>query len=237
MRVLVSGQKAFGAAALRAIVGDGHEVVAVFSPRLRGGSGERADWDDPLRSAALELGLGWLDSSMLRAENVPAGTDIIVAAHSHAFVGTPTRNAARYGAVGYHPSLLPLHRGRDAVKWTIRMRDRIAGGTVYWLTNGVDAGPIAAQQHCFVRPGDTHTELWARDLFPMGVRLLRRVLADVASGRIVRVPQVEECATWEPSIGRQPLARPELLQIPAGAGSGERYVMAPEAAGVWGGVE
>lgn len=223
MRVLLSGQKSFGAAVLRALAGDGHDICAVFSPRERGGDDERAKWDDPLRAAAIELGIGWLDASVLRAENVPAGTDIIVAAHSHAFVGASTRNATKYGAVGYHPSLLPLHRGRDAVKWAIRMRDRVTGGTVYWLTNGVDAGPIAAQQVCFVRPRDTHAELWSRDLFPIGVRLLRRVLADVAAGRIVRVPQIEECATWEPSIGRQPLFRPELPQLPASSGGGVSY--------------
>ena len=48
--------------------------------------------------------------------------------------------AARLGGIGYHPSLLPRHRGIAAVEWTIREGDPIAGGTVYHLAERMDAG-------------------------------------------------------------------------------------------------
>jgi len=76
---------------------------------------------------------------------LPGGVDLILYAHSHDFIGAATRGKTRLGAMGYHPSLLPLHRGRDAVCWTLRMGDKVAGGSVYWLTDVVDGGPIAAQ--------------------------------------------------------------------------------------------
>jgi len=31
--------------------------------------------------------------------------------------------------------------GRDAVEWTIRMKDPIAGGSMFWLNDTVDGGP------------------------------------------------------------------------------------------------
>ena len=58
--------------------------------------------------------------------------------------------------------------------------DRVAGGTVYWLDDLVDGGPIAAQDWCFVRPDDTPSTLWRRELFPMGLRLIDQVLGDLA---------------------------------------------------------
>jgi methionyl-tRNA formyltransferase len=209
LKLWVAGQKLFGAAALALCLQRGHDVVGVSSPPTSSGG----DRPDRLRDAAERAGVPWRPAGTLRAELLPDGTDLIVCAHAHEFVGRPTRLKARLGAIGYHPSLLPLHRGRDAVEWTIRMRDRVAGGSVYWLTDGVDAGPLAAQRHVFVRPGDTAAELWRRDLFPLGLELLDRVLADVAEGVVVRVDQAAAAATWEPSIGREPVARPELPML------------------------
>jgi methionyl-tRNA formyltransferase len=128
----------------------------------------------------------------------------------------PLIRAARLGGVGAHPSLLPRHRGRDAVRWSVKMRDPIAGGTVYWLGDAVDAGPIAVQGWCHVGPGDTAESLWREKLFPMGLRLVERVLDDLQAGRIVQLPQDERYATWEPSWERPPMFRPELGLIGPG---------------------
>lgn len=142
----------------------------------------------------------------LVAEAVPVGTDLIIAAHNHRFLSPAMIAAARFGGISYHPSLLPLHRGRDAVEWTVRDHDRIAGGTVYWLNEHVDGGPVAAQDWCFVRPDDTASTLWRRELFPMGLRLIDRVLGDLLTGRVQRQVQDEAIATWEPAMTQQRLA-------------------------------
>lgn len=215
MNILLSGSRAFGAAVFELIRAAGHQVVTVASPA----DGRRTlTGRDRLRDAAERAGVRWLDASALTASAVPADTDLIVCAHSHAFVGRPTRLAARLGAIGYHPSLLPLHRGRDAVEWAIRMRERVTGGSVYWLSDGIDAGDIAAQEHVFIREDDTARSLWERELFPLGLLLFRTVIDDLSNGVMVRIPQQQSVATWEPSIGRAPVFRPELplLGEPAG---------------------
>lgn len=52
------------------------------------------------------------------------------------------------------------------------MRDLIAGGTVCWMDDGADTGPIEEQEWCHVLSAETASELWRRALAPMGVRLL-----------------------------------------------------------------
>ena len=99
------------------------------------------------------------------------------------------------------------------MRWTVHMGDPIAGGTVYWLTDRIDGGPIAAQDWCWVNREWSAGELWRERLFPMGVALVRRVVDDLHDGRVVRQPQEEWAATWEPSWEREPLHRPELLEI------------------------
>lgn len=218
MNVFLCGQKQFGASVLEAVAKQ-YRVLGVSSPAFSGSlSTDGSPKFDRVRATAERLGIPWQPE--VRAESLPRGTDIIVAAHSHDFIGRKTRARSRFGAIGYHPSLLPLHRGRDAVRWALHGGDRITGGSVYWLTDSIDSGPIAAQQHVFIRPGETAETLWRGQLAPLGIRLLLKALADIDSGLAVRVPQDEQCATWEPSFDRPPLFRPELPQL---GESGLRY--------------
>ncbi len=213
MNIWLSGSRSFGSAVYRAIRDAHGPVCGVFAPP-----------GDPLHACADAYGTPSFMPGALRSSQIPDGADLLVCAHSHYYVSAPARLRFRLGAVGYHPSLLPLHRGRDAVAWTLRMGDRIAGGSVYWLNDTVDGGPLAAQGFCHVVPGETPSELWRRALFPMGIRLLLATLADVKAGKIVRVPQDPALATWEPSLSGAPrLFRPELLQI----GAGPEFVTTP----------
>ena len=237
MRVLVSGQKHFGEAVFKLCRRRGLEVVAVAAPAL---SNSIATTGEPLldrlRFAAQMAGVPWIPADTLRGDLVPRGTDLIIAAHSHAFLGRKTRHRAALGAIGFHPSLLPLHRGRDALRWTIHLRERVTGGTVFWLDDNVDSGPIAAQAHAFVRPSDTARTLWREVVFPLGLRLIGTVLADLSAGRKVAVPQDESLATWEPSWDRPPIFRPELPELGNGSYDIETTVVAEEAADVLSGM-
>jgi methionyl-tRNA formyltransferase len=144
---------------------------------------------------------------------MPSGVDLIIAAHSHDYIGLKTLATTTLGGIGYHPSLLPLHRGRDAIRWTLRFGDKVTGGSVYWLSKNVDGGAIAAQEWCFVPPGWDATKLWRERLQPMGIRLLAQTLDDLDRGKIVAVPQDERLATWEPALDQPPIYRPDLPRI------------------------
>jgi methionyl-tRNA formyltransferase len=113
----------------------------------------------------------------------------------------PKRALAKLGGIGYHPSLLPRHRGLAAVEWTIREGDPIAGGTVYHLADRMDAGAIAVQEWCFVKKGETARELWERALAPLGQKLLGEVI-DYAKvhNSLPAKPQDEQFATQAPSL-------------------------------------
>jgi methionyl-tRNA formyltransferase len=228
MNVFVSGRGQFAVQVAEALTDSGHRIVGVASPATRtghAGDNEAMSWDR-LQSWAWPRDVPWIDASVLRAANVPEKVDTVVAAHSHAFIGRATRARAGVAAIGYHPSLLPLHRGRDAIRWTIRDGDRVTGGTVYHLSQRTDAGPIAAQEHILVPPGSTAQSLWREHLAPLGVRLLLRVVEDLAAGRRIEVPQDERMATWEPAMDAPPLFKPELVALPgATLVNGDRWAL------------
>jgi methionyl-tRNA formyltransferase len=214
MNIFLAGQSLFGAATFELIRRRGHTLVGVSSPRFSKKDKTRTD---RLTFLAREAGVPWMEAGTLTQRNLPEGVDLIVTAHSHDFIGRGTRNRARVGAIGYHPSLLPRHRGRDAVRWAIRFGEPVTGGSIYWLNDTVDGGDIAAQQHVFIRPDDTAEELWRRELFPLGLKLFAQTLNDLENKRLVRIPQDPELATWEPAIeGIPPLRRPDLPQLTDG---------------------
>ena len=163
-----------------------------------------ADAEDRLAAAARAVGIEAVvqaNPKLVVASEIAAGSDLIVTAHSHARIAKEALAVARLGGIGYHPSLLPRHRGIAAVEWTIREGDPIAGGSVYHLADRMDAGAVAAQEWVFVRKGETARELWERALAPLGQKLLGEVIDHAkVHGSLPARPQDEQFATKAPSL-------------------------------------
>lgn len=172
MKIALIGTRWFGAEMLKHLLARGDEVAVLGT-----------NGDDALAKAAIAAGLPLAtraEPHVVGADDIPVdAVDVIVAAHTHAFVDKSARAKARVAAIGYHPSLLPRHRGIAAVEWTMKSGDTIAGGSVYHLSGGMDSGALAAQDWCFVYPDDDAGSLWRRALAPMGHRLLLKVLDDI----------------------------------------------------------
>jgi methionyl-tRNA formyltransferase len=194
MRITLVGSRHFGVTTFEMLRQHGVEIVRVVV----------ADADDRLAAAARATGVEvkvQASPKLVVASEIADGTDLIVTAHSHARVSEEALAVARLGGIGYHPSLLPRHRGIAAVEWTIREGDPIAGGTVYHLADRMDAGAIAAQEWCFVKKGETARELWERALAPLGQKLLGEVI-DYAKthNSLPAQPQDEQFATLAPKL-------------------------------------
>lgn len=170
MKCVLVGSRFFGATVFEALRKEkGVEIANVVAPAA----------DDRLAIAARNAGVAvhvLENPKLVAGEAISEGTELILAAHTHARVSDEALARSRLGGVGYHPSLLPRHRGIAAVEWTILEGDPVAGGSVYHLSHGWDAGAIAAQDWCFVEKGETARELWERALAPMGLSLLTGVV-------------------------------------------------------------
>lgn len=194
MRITLVGSRHFGVATLNMLRERDIEIARVVVHSA----------EDRLAAAARAAGIDVVvqaNPKLVPAGEIAPGTDLIVAAHSHARVTQDAVASAKLGGIGYHPSLLPRHRGIAAVEWTIKEGDPIAGGTIYHLAERMDAGAIAAQDWCFVRKGETARELWERALEPLGLKLLGDVVEYAkANGTIPAKPQDEQFATKAPSL-------------------------------------
>lgn len=209
MKVALVGSRWFGAQVLKLLIERGDEIRVVATHGA-----------DTLATAAEAAGVDRLileKAHRVTAEHLPEEVDVIVAAHCHAFIAAEARARARRAAIGYHPSLLPRHRGIAAIEWTIACRDPIAGGTIYHLSETLDGGAIALQDWCFVYPEDDAASLWRRALAPMGLTLFRRVLAQIESiGHADALEQDPRAVTLAPPLpAAAPTAEVRRLARPA----------------------
>jgi methionyl-tRNA formyltransferase len=195
MRITLVGSRHFGVTTLNMLRERGVDIVRVVVH----------DGDDRLAAAAEAAGIEvavQADPKLVAASEIAPDTDLIVTAHSHARISKEALARARLGGIGYHPSLLPRHRGLAAVEWTIKEGDPIAGGSIYHLADRMDAGAIAAQDWVFVKKGETARELWERALAPLGQRLLGEVIDYARIHKTLPAkPQDEQFATKAPSLG------------------------------------
>jgi methionyl-tRNA formyltransferase len=194
MRITLVGSRHFGVTTFNMLRQHGVDIVRVVVH----------DGEDRLATTAKAAGIEvavQADPKFVVAAEIAPNTDLIVTAHSHARVTREALAAARLGGIGYHPSLLPRHRGIAAVEWTIKEGDSIAGGTVYHLADRMDAGAIAAQEWVFVEKGETARELWERALAPLGYKLLGDVIDYAKTHKnLPAKPQDEQFATRAPAM-------------------------------------
>ncbi len=171
--VLVSGS----GTNLQALLDAGLPVTAVASNRADAFALERA------RAAGIPTAVFVLDRFPTRLERdvVMAdwlsehGVELVVCAGYMQLLTPPF--LARFAAINVHPSLLPAFPGTRAIEDALAAGAAETGVTVHFLDEGVDTGPLIAQEAIAVVPGDTVETLHARlqevehRLLPEAVRL------------------------------------------------------------------
>jgi phosphoribosylglycinamide formyltransferase-1 len=89
----------------------------------------------------------------------------------------------RFRCVNVHPSLLPDFPGAHAVEETLAAGVSETGVTVHFVDEGVDTGPVIAQERVAVEPGDTPDSLHWR-LQAVEHRLLPEVVGRYLAGSL-----------------------------------------------------
>ncbi len=89
----------------------------------------------------------------------------------------------RFRSVNVHPSLLPAFPGAHAVEDALAAGATETGVTVHLVDEGVDTGPVLAQERVLVEPGDTPDSLHRR-LQAVEHRLLPAIVGRYLAGAL-----------------------------------------------------
>lgn len=93
----------------------------------------------------------------------------------------------RFPCLNVHPSLLPAFPGLDAVSQALEAGAKETGVTVHFLDEGVDTGPVIAQERVAIEAGDTVESLHER-LHAVEHRLLPEAVSLYLAGAISSRP-------------------------------------------------
>lgn len=111
------------------------------------------------------------------------GIDVIVTAGYMRLLGPPVLDAYAGRWLNVHPSLLPAFPGMHGVADALAHGVKITGVTVFLVDEGVDTGPIVAQEAIEVRDDDDWDSLEAR-VHEVEHRLLPAATAALVEGRL-----------------------------------------------------
>ena len=121
-----------------------------------------------------------------------AGVELVALAGYMRVVKAPLLKAFAGRIVNIHPALLPAFPGLKAWEQALSHGAKVAGCTVHFVNEGVDAGPIIVQESVPVLTGDTSESLHQRiqvvehQLYPQAIRLFAEGKLKI-EGRVVKI--------------------------------------------------
>jgi len=207
MRVLFWGTPEFATPPLRALLGEGFDVVGVVTqPDRPVGRSRSRTQPPPVKQVAIDEGLPVLQPERPRGSDFVAelralAPDIsVVVAYGHILPQNVIDLPAR-GTLNIHASLLPDYRGAAPIQAALRDGLEWTGVSIMRMVQELDAGPVILQLGTSVNEDETYGELALR-LSELGAAALIEALALIEAGEAQEVPQDDALATYAPKIDR-----------------------------------
>lgn len=208
MRLVFWGTSSFAVPALRALLGEGFDVVGVVTQPDRAVGRSRSTLvSSPVKGVALEEEIPLFqpetpsDESFLAELRALRPELSIVVSYGHilkrSLIALPT-----HGTINVHASLLPALRGAAPIQGAVRAGLAETGVTVMRMVPALDAGPIMLQARTPVARDETAGELEAR-LSELGALALVEALTLMSLERLTETPQDDSMATYAPKILRE----------------------------------
>ena len=208
MRVLFWGTPDFATAPLRALLGEGFDVVGVVTqPDKPVGRSRSTLQASPVKEVAIAEHLPVHQPEKPRGDEFLAwlrelAPDVsVVVAYGH-ILPKAVIDAPRLGTLNIHASILPALRGAAPIQAAIRNGLGETGVTIMQMVPALDAGPVLLTARTPIANDETAGELALR-LSEMGAGALIEALALLEMGRAKPEPQDDRQATYAAKLTRE----------------------------------
>jgi methionyl-tRNA formyltransferase len=186
-----------------------HEVAAVYvRPDAVSGRGKTAR-PAAVKSAAERLNLAVLQPASLRDPEshgalAALDADFVCVAAYGLILPPAVLEAARFGAVNVHASLLPRWRGAAPIQRAILAGDAAVGVSIMRMESGLDTGPYCLQASTPI--AEKGAAQLAAELGEMGAELLLAALPGIAAGTTQWTTQLESDVTYAEKVTKDDVA-------------------------------
>ena len=208
VRTVFIGSGGFGVESLRRLAShDDVDLVGVVTAPARPAGRTRELTRTPVHDAAGHLGIetvltpGRLRDPQSVADLLALAPELVVLADYGQIVPAALLDV-QHGALNLHPSLLPRHRGATPIPAAILAGDAETGVTLMRMDEGLDTGPIVAQERVALGGTETTPQL-EEILAASAAELLAGNLSPWLRGEVESRPQPAEGATLSRPLRRE----------------------------------
>lgn len=202
MRIVFMGTPDFAVPCLSVLIAQKHDVAAVVTQpdRAKGRGNKLAP--PPVKVLAEEAGIPVYQPEKIKTKEFTEilrslKPDIIIVVAFGQILSQEILDIPPLGCINVHASLLPKYRGAAPINWCIINGESVTGVTTMYMDKGLDTGDMIMKKETPIGENETAGELHDR-LMELGAAALSETMATLAEGRISRIPQNNEEATYAP---------------------------------------
>lgn len=204
MKIVFMGTPEFSVPVLDALVGAGHEVLAVYCQPPRPAGRGKKETPTPVHARAQALGLPVRHPASLKGADAQAEfaawqADVAVVVAYGLILPQMVLDAPRHGCLNIHASLLPRWRGAAPIHRAIMAGDTQTGICIMQMEAGLDTGPVLLRAATPIGTEETTGQLHDR-LSQMGASLIVDVLSRL--GDLEATPQPADGVTYATKIDK-----------------------------------
>ena len=176
MKIVFLGSAYFSIPTLVKLIEAGHEIACVYSqPPRRAGRGKKVNLT-PVHEMALKYGITVRTPENFKLQNdklafFDLNADLTVVVAYGLILPLEIIEAARYGSLNIHASILPKWRGAAPIHRAIMSGDSETGVCIMKMDAGLDTGPVVAKESTPIKADDT-TSFLSERLADLGAKLL-----------------------------------------------------------------
>ena len=176
MKIVFLGSAYFSIPTLVKLIEAGHEIACVYSqPPRRAGRGKKVNLT-PVHEMALKYGITVRTPENFKLQKdklafFDLNADLTVVVAYGLILPLEIIEAARYGSLNIHASILPKWRGAAPIHRAIMSGDSETGVCIMKMDAGFDTGPVVAKESTTIKADDT-TSFLSERLADLGAKLL-----------------------------------------------------------------
>ncbi len=206
LSVVFMGTPDFAVPTLSEIIGQGHDVVAVYTRAPKPAGRGMDEQKTPVHRLADRFDIPVFTPKTLRDEKAQGDfasldADVAVVVAYGLILPVPVLEAPALGCLNLHGSLLPRWRGAAPIQRAIMAGDSETGVMVMRMDEGLDTGPVGMVERIAMTPDMTAQDLHDR-MSVLGADLMVRALAALDRGSLAFVTQGQEGVTYAAKIDK-----------------------------------
>lgn len=193
MKVIFMGTPDFAVPCLEKLIENKYEIAAVFSQPDKPVGRKQILTPPPVKECALQSNIPVFQPQSLRNDETielikGMNADIIIVVAYGKILPVQILNAAKYGCINVHASILPKYRGAAPIQWAVINGDKETGVTIQQMNEGVDTGDILRIEKTEIPFEETSEQLFER-LSYIGADALLKTLEDIEHDNLNPVAQ------------------------------------------------